>query len=367
MLENEDLGKAFYDKITERSGIRLIDFDNFGKNTLNVVTELTYKKDDEEFRPDITLLINGLPLVFIEVKKPNNLDGILAEHKRIETRFQNKKFRKFVNITQLMVFSNNMEYNNSSPMTIEGAFYATASYQKPSFNYFREEDTFDLKNLLTEIDDDLESTILNDNNVVGIKNSPEFLTNKNADSPTNRICTSLFQLERLQFMLQYSIAYIKSSKGLQKHIMRYPQLFATKAIEKKLDEGVKKGIIWHTQGSGKTALAYYNVKYLTDYFQKKNVIPKFYFIVDRLDLLVQAGKEFKSRGLVVHNINSRDEFAKDIKSTSVIHNNSGKAEITVVNIQKFQDDPDVVRNTDYQLNIQRVSKGIELVQFIMNR
>lgn len=58
--------------------------------------ELTYKKDDEEFRPDIILLINGMPLAFIEVKKPNNRDGILAEHKRIQTRFQNKKFRKFV-------------------------------------------------------------------------------------------------------------------------------------------------------------------------------------------------------------------------------------------------------------------------------
>jgi type I restriction enzyme R subunit len=354
LLDNEDLGKSFYERIIERSGIRLIDFENFGENTFNVVTELTCKKDDEEFRPDITLLINGMPLVFIEVKKPNNQDGILAEHKRIETRFQNKKFRKFVNITQLMVFSNNMEYDDSSPMTIEGAFYATASYQKPSFNYFREEDTFDLNTLLTAIDDDTETEILKDNNVVGIKNSPEFITNKNPDTPTNRICTSLFQKERLQFMLQYSIAYVKGTKGLEKHIMRYPQLFATKAIENKLEAGIKKGIIWHTQGSGKTALAYYNVKYLTDYFQKKNVIPKFYFIVDRIDLMVQASKEFKSRGLVVHTISSKDAFAKDIKSTSVIHNNHGKAEITVVNIQKFQDDPDVVRNTDYQLNIQRV-------------
>lgn len=353
-LENEDLGKAFFLKISAKSGIRLIDFENFDNNTFNVVTELTCKKDDEEFRPDITLLINGMPLVFIEVKKPNNQDGILAEHKRIQTRFQNKKFRNFVNITQLMVFSNNMEYDDNSPMPIEGAFYATASYQKPSFNYFREEEKFDLNTILSEVDDAAENFVLKDTNLVGIKNSPEFITNKNPNSPTNRICTSLFQKERLQFMLQYSIAYVKGSKGLQKHIMRYPQLFATKAIEAKLEEGEKKGIIWHTQGSGKTALAYYNVKYLTDYFQSKRVIPKFYFIVDRLDLLIQAGKEFKSRGLVVHNVNSREEFAKDIKSTSVIHNNSGKPEITVVNIQKFQDDPDVVRNSDYQLNIQRV-------------
>ena len=60
-LENEDLGKAFYEKLINKNGIRLIDFDDFQNNTLNVVTELTYKKDDEEFRPDIVLLINGMP------------------------------------------------------------------------------------------------------------------------------------------------------------------------------------------------------------------------------------------------------------------------------------------------------------------
>jgi type I restriction enzyme R subunit len=353
-LENEDLGKVFYEKLIAKSGTRIIDFENFDNNTFNVVTELTYKKDDDEFRPDIILLINGMPLVFIEVKKPNNQDGVLAEHKRIQTRFENKKFRKFVNLTQLMVFSNNMEYDDSSPQPIEGAFYATASYHKPIFNYFREEDKFDLTKILADITDDIETIILKDTNLVGIKHSPEFITNKNPTTPTNRICTSLFQHNRLSFLLQYGLAYVKEKNGLQKHIMRYPQLFATKAIEKKLEEGVKKGIIWHTQGSGKTALAFYSVKYLTNYFQSKGVVPKFYFIVDRIDLLIQAGREFKSRGLVVHNINSREEFSRDIKSTNVIHNNSGKAEITVVNIQKFEDDPDVIRNNDYNLNIQRV-------------
>ena len=353
-LENEDLGKVFYEKLTATSGTRIIDFENFNNNTFNVVTELTYKKDDDEFRPDIILLINGIPLAFIEVKKPNNQDGVLAEHKRIQTRFENKKFRKFVNLTQLMVFSNNMEYDNNSPLPIEGAFYATASYQKPGFNYFREEENFDLTTILSEIPDDVETSILKDTNLVGIKHSSEFITNKNPNTPTNRICTSLFQRDRLSFLLQYGLAYVKGNNGLQKHIMRYPQMFATKAIEKKLEEGIKKGIIWHTQGSGKTALAYYSVKYLTDYFQSKGIVPKFYFIVDRIDLLIQAGREFKSRGLVVHNINSREEFSRDIKSTSVIHNHSGKAEITVVNIQKFQDDTDVIKNNDYNLNIQRV-------------
>lgn len=353
-LENEDLGKAFYEKLTAKSGIRLIDFENFSNNSIHVVTELTYKKDDEEFRPDIILLINGMPLVFIEVKRPNNKDGVLAEHKRIQTRFENTKFRKFVNLTQLMIFSNNMEYDDSSPRPIEGAFYATASYQKPSFNYFREEEQFDLSALLATVSDADEDGVLKDNNLLSIKQSPEFAKNKSHDTPTNRICTSLLQPDRLAFMLEYALAYVKERKGLKKHVMRYPQIFATKAIEAKLDEGVKKGIIWHTQGSGKTALTYYNVKYLSNYFQTKGVIAKFYFIVDRIDLLIQAGREFKARGLKVHNIDSREAFANDIKQTSAIHNASGQAEITVVNIQKFKDDPTVIKSNEYNVNIQRV-------------
>ena len=353
-LENEDLGKSFYEMLTSKTGVQLIDFENFDNNDFKVVTELPCVKDDEEFRPDVTLLINGMPLVFIEVKKPNNLDGIQAEHKRIARRFENKKFRKFINTTQLMVFTNNMEYDDGSPVPLQGAFYSSTSYSKPVFNYFREEEELNLDDLLKPENKDVEIEILKDTNLVSIINQPEFITNKQPNTPTNRISTSLFSRDRIKFILQYAITYVKESSGLQKHVMRYPQIFATKAIERKISNGLKSGIIWHTQGSGKTALAYYNVKHLTDYYQKQNTVPKFYFIVDRLDLLVQASREFSSRGLIVHKINSREEFANEIKSTNVIHNDSGDPEITVVNIQKFKDDPDVIKNSDYNLSIQRI-------------
>ena len=353
-LDNEDLGEAFYEKLTEPSGTHLIDFADFSNNSFHVVTELTCKNGDDEFRPDITLLINGMPLVFFEVKKPNNREGVLAERNRIITRCRNPRFRRFLNITQLMVFSNNMEYDDGSPQPIEGAFYASPSYDAPIFNYFREEEELNLPELLADEDDTVENEVLKDNNLSVIKYSPEFVSNKSPDTPTNRISTSLFSRDRLKFLLQYAFVYVRETDGLHKHVMRYPQLFATKAIERKLDSGVRKGIIWHTQGSGKTALAYYNTRFLTDYFQKRGIIPKFYFIVDRIDLLIQAQREFSGRGLTVHTIDTREAFARDIKATKAIHNDSGRREITVVNIHKFQDDPDVVRTEDYDISLQRV-------------
>lgn len=354
VLDNEDLGEAFYKMLTATSGIKLIDFKNFENNSFHVVTELTYKNGDDEFRPDITLLINGMPLAFIEVKKPNNADGVLAERERINTRFKNKKFRKFINISQILVFSNNMEYDAESIEPIQGAFYASTSYAQANFNCFREEESLDLNVLLAPESEALENLVLKDNNLASIKHSPEFITNKDPNSPTNRILTSLFSKDRLAMLLKYCIAYVQESKGLEKHIMRYPQFFATKAIERTIDSGIKKGIIWHTQGSGKTALAFYNVQYLTDYFQRKGVIPKFYFIVDRIDLMNQAKREFTSRGLLVHSVNSKEELQTSFRQTQAIHNLSGKPEITVVNIQKFKDDTDALTANSYDISTQHI-------------
>lgn len=356
-LSNDDLGRAFYKALLNGiDGLRLIDLEDETHNTYHVVTELTYRNGDDEFRPDITLLINGMPLAFIEVKKPNNRDGIIAEHTRINSRFSKKLFRRFVNITQLMVFSNNMEYDDSEVEPIEGAFYATSSYEKLFFNRFREEDT-QIHTTIKPIDTQKEEAILKDNNLVSIKGTNEYVTNLNEITPTNRILTSLFSHKRFLKLLKYGFAYVERTdkngiKSLQKHVMRYPQFFATLAIEQKLDSGIKHGIIWHTQGSGKTALAYHNVHYLRDYYQRQGKIAKFYFIVDRLDLLTQASEEFAARGLHVEKVNSKEDFIKNIRTIGTA-NNTGEDTITVVNIQKLSTES-IVRRADYDVNVQRI-------------
>ncbi|POR22160.1 restriction endonuclease subunit R [Flavobacterium columnare] len=353
-LDYDDLGKDFYKSLVATSGIKLIDFENFDNNTFHVTSELTCKHGEEEFRPDITVLINGMPLAFVEVKKPHNKEGIIAERTRINSRFNNKHFRKFANSTQLMVFSNNMEYEDGVIEPVFGAFYATAAYGDVKLNYFREDLDYPVTQKLNTLTDEQESALLKDNNLLVIKHSPEFQTNKDENTPTHRILTSLFTRERLRFILKYAIAYVKTEKGNEKHIMRYPQMFATKAITAKLDQGQKKGIIWHTQGSGKTALAYYNVKHLIDYYQQSKTIPKFYFVVDRIDLMNQAVIEFENRDLKVNKVNSRQEFINDLQVVGAIHNHSGKPEITVVNIQKFSQDSQVHKILEYDVNTQRV-------------
>lgn len=357
-LNQDDLGKKFYNTLLNGyNGIKLIDFGDANNNTYNVVTELPYENGEENFRPDVIMLINGMPLGFIEVKKPNNINGgMLAERERINRRFRNEKFKRFVNITQLLIFSNNQDYNDDSVVPIEGAFYGTPSYSSVFFNCFREEDGSILDNILDK-DDDKENFILKDTNYVSIKGSPEYSTNLSSKTPTNRLMTSLFHKSRILNLLKYGIVYVERTNKdgittIEKQIMRYQQFFATKALENKLENGLNKGIIWHTQGSGKTALAYYNVKYLTDYYQKKNKVAKFYFIVDRLDLLKQACNEFSARGLTATQVNSKEEFAQSIKEVGAV-GKTGEYTINVVNIQKFSDES-FVKTSDFNVDVQRI-------------
>ena len=362
LLDNDDLGKDFYNHLINSSGIKLVDWEHIEKNQLHVCTELTYgDKDGDNFRPDITLLVNGMPLAFIEVKKPNNREGILAERNRINIRFKNRKFRRFINISQILLFSNNMEYDDDDVVPIQGAFYATASKTKAFFNQFKEEadNKAYLYGLLKDENDKIENEILRDTNYAVMKSSKEFETNKKPDTPTNRAIISLFAPERLFDFLKYGLAYVEYDDEdgkhiLQKHIMRYPQFFASKAIQAKLDKGIKKGIIWHTQGSVKTALTYFNVRWLTDYFAKKEILPKFYFIVDRIDLRNQASSEFSIRGLKVNSIESKELFIKDLQKKSTINSTTGEREITVLNIHKFSEDARATTEKDYDIKTQRI-------------
>ena len=370
-LDNDDLGRAFYNRLTSISPIRLIDFDNPQNNVFHCTGEFTCKRDQDEFRPDITLFINGLPLVFVEVKKPNNVGGMVAESKRMnDQRFPNKKFRRFINITQLMIFSNNMEYDTLGGIVPnQGAFYCTGARKSAPFNCFREENkgNHTIAKFIREYpykpdDSTEEKRILTDFNCQVIHTAPEYQTNLNNNTPTNRILTSMCSPERLLFILKYGIAYVKMEREVdgkiestdQKHIMRYQQLFAALAIRQKIGEGVTSGVIWHTQGSGKTALSYYLNKVLSDHFAAKNTVAKFYFIVDRLDLLEQASQEFEARGLEVKTASTRQELMEQFRTNQALEGKSGKPEITVVNIQRFAEDKEKVKLPPFATNLQRI-------------
>ncbi|GAA7216142.1 hypothetical protein ID0457_11570 [Helicobacter pylori] len=134
-LNDDDLGKSFYEYLL-KSEHQIIDFDNPNNNLYEMMAELTYKS----LRTDITLFINGLPLVNIEVKQPFAEKGITEEKVRHIQRYENSENKVFYNLTQIWLFSDNLPYDEKNPD--QGVFYS-ASYS-PIFQRFVEANRLDL-------------------------------------------------------------------------------------------------------------------------------------------------------------------------------------------------------------------------------
>ena len=352
-LDQNDLGRSFFKRLQGQEDAIYIDWENPEVNTFHLALEVTCQNGQDEFRPDIVIFVNGLPLSYIEVKQPNAIrdgkTGIQSEQDRTRYRFENRKFRRFNNITQLISLSDNLAYISGQGQQKQGSYYGSNAYSKTKFNAFKEERVEDFLHSLSPLTEDQIDFVLEDMKRFALKSQPEFTTNLNPDTPCNAFLSSLYQKERLLFILRFGLVYVEeeSKEGqmqLQKHVMRYPQYFATRAIEETIAKGVKKGVIWHTQGSGKTALAFFNIRYLTNYFSKEGIVPQFYFVVDRLDLADQAFKEFTKRGLKVKRINNPQE----------LNQKQDGYDVAVVNIQKFKDDSDLTDRSGYDLNRQNV-------------
>lgn len=122
---------------------------------------------------------------------------------------------------------------------IQGVFYCTGSKKGSPFNCFREENPLNLDVApynrdfpYKDIDPEVEKQILSDFNNQVIHTSPEYQTNLQTTTPTNRVLTSMCSPDRLLFLLKYGITYYHKTKELddgtieqidQKHIMRYQQ------------------------------------------------------------------------------------------------------------------------------------------------
>lgn len=380
LIKNNDLGKEFYKRLmSTKHPLRLLDLDDYQNNDFAVVSELPFsiKEGTAEgsFRPDINILVNGMPLAFLEVKHPNNSGGIKVEFDRmINDRLKNEDFKKFFNLLQIVSFSNNMEYEESDDDIASdvraGSFYTTPNGPHTSFSFFREDiREYHANYKLKEIEDETIKQVVKDGGYSPDEtDTEEFKTNQLDSTPCNRFITSLFDKERFMYMLRYGIMFlteIKKVKNLstntveeipikQKHIMRYPQFFATRAILKRLGEKDKNGIIWHTQGSGKTALSAFSVPIISDYYAKKKVNARFFFIVDRLDLMIQASMEFANREFTVINVADKNEFAKELKKP-LDEDNDGTGTICVVNIHKIMEESKmpVIENL-YNVKVQRI-------------
>ena len=272
---------------------KFIDFTNIERNSFHVAVEYTVS-GKQDVRPDIVCFVNGLPFVVIENKR-----GSVPINEAISDLIKKQSIDfapRFFAMTQLLIAANGNEVQYGATGT-PAKFYAVWKEKSESQNEF----DIKIKNTISKkIDENIYNQILIDLN-----------ENKNSDLQSlsqdlNRMPTpqdkSLFALLVPSRLLDLTKNYILFDAGVKK-ISRYQQYFAIDKMLKRIEEREvisgnnkrKGGIVWHTQGSGKSLTMVMFVKAIIE--SQKIINPRVIIVTDRKDLDRQIRDTFKSCNL----------------------------------------------------------------------
>ena len=263
-----------------------------GANRFVVTNQFYFEGDSENIRPDIMLFVNGLPLVDIEAKSPTVSAGVSFENGIDQLKRYEKVARK-------LFLPNCFNISTDGLRTVYGATGAPKQY----FLQWRDEE------LEKELGGELEMTLF-----------------------------ALLSKSNFLDIVQNFILFEKEKERLVKKIARYQQLRATnKIVERVVSKEKHQGLIWHTQGSGKTLTMFFTAWKLR--FNKLLDNPKVFILVDRVDLDQQIFDTFTNAGgKNVERVTSRKDLEEKIQAKI-----SG---IYISTIQKFSELGNEIENLD---------------------
>lgn len=317
------LGKSFEESIgNDRKSftINYIDWNNIKNNVFHVAEEFEVNRtsSDKKYRPDIVLFVNGIPLCIIECKRPDikePLEEAKSQHLRNQQEDGIPHLYKYSQIL-LALTSNKVQYATTGTPR---KFWATWKEQK-----LKETDLQELVN--RPLSDEQKDKLFADR----FKYVRKYFDNIEAEgrlvTEQDKLLYSLCQPQRL---LELMYKYIVYDAGIKK-IARYQQYFAIQDTLERIKiirhERRQGGVIWHTQGSGKSLTMVMLAKAIS--LEPEIVNPKVVIVTDRIDLDKQISDTFKSCGKVVKKATSGEDLG------NIIADNKETIITTVIN--KFQ-------------------------------
>lgn len=306
--------------------LQFIDWKNPNNNVYHIAEEFSVLTTDgkSELRPDIVLFVNGIPLSIIECKREdmdNPIKQAISQHNRNE---QEDRIRKLYTYSQILLGCAVSEAKYGTNGTPEN-FWSTWKEKKISAD-----EIYAIKN--GSISEETRKQIMQR------RQSSKFFGKEQAEKIHNRLTqdfTPIAQDELLiavaspERLLDLSDNFILYDKGIKK-IARYQQYFAVKNAMKQIT-GLHSnprpgGVVWHTQGSGKSL----TMALMAEAIAKDKTIknPKIVLVTDRTDLDKQITGTFKNIGLEV--INART----GTRLTEILQSNTDAVITTIIN--KFE-------------------------------
>lgn len=263
--------------VTEKRAIKLIDTDDFTNNSLIAANQFRIRNKKHSKRPDINLFVNGIPIVTMELKSSTSnkdyYDAIDDLH-----GYEDTVPRLFVpTLMNVAADHRDLRY---------GAIHATTRHYYPW-------------------------------------NTPPY----EEDITLKDTVKSLFNPETVQDILCNFVFYKKTSKAHLKFIPRYMQYYAAKMLMRRIQNGERKrGLIWHTQGSGKSLTMLYTAKNLINRSIVDN--PQVLVLVDREKLETQMSNELSSIDFEQYDVAESGAHLEELLR-------SGKSTLILTTIQKF--------------------------------
>ena len=289
------LGKSYPETVGDGKmlsfNLRYIDWDNPQNNVFHVTEEFAVDSQDRQHnaRPDIVLFINGIPFAVIECKAPH-----IPVEEAVGQMIRNQQAAY---IPQLFKFAQLVVATNKNAVK-----YATAGTPKKFWSVWKEQDDEWLQTRLKALIPDRMPTE-QDRNIV-----------------------SLFSRERVFELIRYFVLFDANVKK----VCRYQQFFAVREIMKTIAESDEhgnrqSGVIWHTQGSGKSLTMVMLAKYIL--MELKDCHPRVVIVTDRKELDAQIAATFAHTRLTPARATSGRHLVELV--------NSARADVITSIINKF--------------------------------
>lgn len=227
----------------------VVDYENLDNNRFVATNQFYFEGNLENIRPDILVFLNGIPVVDIEAKSPTASTSVSYENAI-------GQLKRYERVAMKLFWPNCFDIATDGLTTVYAPTYSPDQY----FLKWRDE------SLEEKLDGTLEMTL-----------------------------TSLLDKERLLDIIRNFLVFEQTKEGRIKKMARYQQLRATNKIVERVRDGEKKrGLIWHTQGSGKSLTMFFTAWKLR--FDKSLKNPKVFVLVDRIDLDNQIYDSFINAG-----------------------------------------------------------------------
>lgn len=309
--------------------VKLIDWEHPENNVYHVTDEFTIERrgSHQTRRPDIILFVNGIPLVVIECKRPDQQtsEGKPAVHDAVSQMIRNQRLDD--EIPKLFVYAQLL-----LGVSVNHALYGATGLAAKYWSVWTEEGDHDAEIARLA---NLPLTVAEKDQLYNWRDYAHATRTyfDAQDAAGDRLPTvqdqALYALLRPARLLELVYQFILYDGGVKK-ITRYQQYFAIQATLERVTHIVDGkragGVIWHTTGSGKSLTMVMLAKALVLHPEITN--PRVVIVTDRIDLDTQIWETFKACGKQVHKANSGKHLTQLIREP--------KHEIITTVIDKFE-------------------------------